>query len=195
MECITNWIKDIAFYVILMTLLLGILPNNSYKKYVRLFSGVILVLLVISPLAKILQVDVKIANYFNIYSYVQSNNIKREEYEKMEQEGTLYVVEVYKNKIQEEIVALAESYTLSTSKVTIEVENNIESENYGKILGIQLELDGEGKEENIFIAPVILGNEGIIKNEQSTQLESEISKKISEKYDVLLENIYVQVND
>ena len=45
-----GWIRDIAFYTILMTVVLHLLPEESQKKYVRFFMGIVLMLVVLSPL-------------------------------------------------------------------------------------------------------------------------------------------------
>ena len=45
-----GWIRDIAFYTILMTVVLHLLPEESQKKYVRFFMGIVLMPVVLSPL-------------------------------------------------------------------------------------------------------------------------------------------------
>lgn len=45
-----GWIRDIAFYTILMTVVLHLLPEENQKKYVRFFMGIVLMLVVLSPL-------------------------------------------------------------------------------------------------------------------------------------------------
>ena len=50
---IYGWIRDIAFYTILMTVILHLLPEESQKKYVRFFMGVVLMLVVLSPLLSV----------------------------------------------------------------------------------------------------------------------------------------------
>ena len=43
-EFLYGWIRDIAFYAILMTVILHLLPEEGQKKYVRFFMGVVLML-------------------------------------------------------------------------------------------------------------------------------------------------------
>lgn len=52
MENIIKYIKDIAVYVILTGFISIIIPNNSYKKYIKLVIGVILVAIVIEPIKR-----------------------------------------------------------------------------------------------------------------------------------------------
>ena len=52
-EFLYGWIRDIAFYAILMTVILHLLPEEGQKKYVRFFMGVVLMLVVLSPMLSV----------------------------------------------------------------------------------------------------------------------------------------------
>lgn len=49
-EVIFDWIKNVAYYMILLSAFLHVVPNEGYRKYIRLFTGVILILLLSSPI-------------------------------------------------------------------------------------------------------------------------------------------------
>ena len=57
LDFIYEWIQNIAFYLILITVLLHMLPDSDYKKYIRFFTGLILILLLITPVLKLLHID------------------------------------------------------------------------------------------------------------------------------------------
>ena len=38
MKAIENWVKDIAFYMIFVTMVMNLLPDPKYEKYLRLFA-------------------------------------------------------------------------------------------------------------------------------------------------------------
>ena len=50
MESVYETIKSIAAYLILVTVLINLVNGSSYKKYVQLVSGMILILIVLLPL-------------------------------------------------------------------------------------------------------------------------------------------------
>lgn len=52
LDMVYSWMKNIAFYLVIMTAVLEVLPGNTYKKYVRFFTGLVLILLVLSPVLK-----------------------------------------------------------------------------------------------------------------------------------------------
>ena len=195
MEFIKQWIKGIAFYMIFSTLIVGLLPKESYKKYVRFFLGIWLVLLVVSPITKLLKLDITFENYANLYGLLQMNPIEKETYKNAEREATSYVIDLYKQNIEEEIIHMVESYKLVVDTIEIELEKDINNENYGKILSISLVLNKVEETENIFVAPVVLSKEGVANKDKNQGLEEDMKEEICNSYDVLYENIYVQVND
>ena len=48
MEGIYQWIRSLVFYLILMTMLMNLLPDKKYENYLRLFTGVVFLLLFFS---------------------------------------------------------------------------------------------------------------------------------------------------
>lgn len=56
-----EWIQNIAFYMILSTVFLEALPANTYKKYIRFVTGMILVLLMMTPILKICKMEYSVS--------------------------------------------------------------------------------------------------------------------------------------
>ena len=46
---IYQWMKNLAFFHVLTTAILHILPDKRYEQYVRLFMGLLLILLICTP--------------------------------------------------------------------------------------------------------------------------------------------------
>lgn len=68
-EYLYEWIQNITFYMILVTVFLEVLPNNSYKKYIRLFTGMTLVLLLSTPILKICGMEARVSEVFESRTY------------------------------------------------------------------------------------------------------------------------------
>lgn len=60
LDSLYAWIKNIAYYMILITAFLHIVPNETYRKYIKFFTGMTLVLLMLSPLIQLFGMDKKI---------------------------------------------------------------------------------------------------------------------------------------
>lgn len=52
-----EWIRNVAFYIVIITAVIQILPNNTYKKYIHFFTELVLILLLMTPVLKILGMD------------------------------------------------------------------------------------------------------------------------------------------
>ena len=44
-----DWLQDISYYLILVTAVTYVLPSNSYRKYIRFFTGLVLILMLMTP--------------------------------------------------------------------------------------------------------------------------------------------------
>lgn len=50
MGAVSEWAGSILSFLILITVIRGILPSKKYEPYLRLFSGLMLILLVLQPI-------------------------------------------------------------------------------------------------------------------------------------------------
>lgn len=53
LEYFCEWIQKIAYYMILVTLVMQVAAGEGYRKYIRLFTGIILILFILSPVIQI----------------------------------------------------------------------------------------------------------------------------------------------
>ncbi|MCI8638283.1 MAG: stage III sporulation protein AF [Coprococcus sp.] len=71
-EYIYQWLQNLAFYMILVTVVIQVLPNNSYQKYIRFFCGLILVILLASPIMKVLGMEENLSKLYHSAKYEQA---------------------------------------------------------------------------------------------------------------------------
>ena len=69
LEYIYEWIGNIAFYMIMVTAVLHLLPNSDYQKYIRFFTGLVLVILLATPILKIFGMEKDLANLYDSSAY------------------------------------------------------------------------------------------------------------------------------
>ena len=56
-EYLYEWLKDISFYLILVTAVTYVLPSNSYRKYIRFFTGLVLILMLLTPVLNLFRIE------------------------------------------------------------------------------------------------------------------------------------------
>lgn len=87
MGALLDYIKNIGYFLILMSLVSNVMPDNSYKKYCRMFCGLILVVLVINPFYEFLNYEGDIKDIFAMTSY-ESKTMELENQIKMSESNT-----------------------------------------------------------------------------------------------------------
>ncbi|MEE0884455.1 MAG: stage III sporulation protein AF [Faecalimonas sp.] len=53
LDYIYEWMENIAFYMVIVVSAMQMVSGESYKKYIRFFAGMILILLLTGPILKI----------------------------------------------------------------------------------------------------------------------------------------------
>lgn len=53
LDYIYQWIENIAFYLVIVVAIMQMIPGESYKKYIRFFVGMILILMLTGPILNI----------------------------------------------------------------------------------------------------------------------------------------------
>ena len=178
MGALLDYIKNIGYFLILMSLVSNVMPDNSYKKYCRMFCGLILVVLVINPFYEFLNYEGDIKDIFAMTSYESKameleNQIKMSEsntrdrvigeYEKLivnELQGSareegLYIMEAQVELTEGEDIQLSGLNLIVTEKniSTDEIEDELleEQEKIGQGTNIKIEdiSIGDVKDENV----------------------------------------------
>ncbi|QUH31048.1 stage III sporulation protein AF [Vallitalea guaymasensis] len=202
MEAFYSFIKNIVIFLLLAKILEYLIPGGNMKKYFRLFSGIILMIIIINPIIKyngILEqfnYDV-IKNQFKInYTDTQETENK---YANVQNEITL---KIYKDKIINHVKGLLEAEKISITKASVEIEEDIKNENYGTIKEINLTVNSEYIEkkdsqiDRVEIEKIIIGESNDNRELRSSEdilLEKKIKKIIKNFYKLSSNNIHITI--
>lgn len=53
LEYIYEWMENIACYLVIVVAVIHMVPSESYKRYIRFFVGMILILMLANPILKL----------------------------------------------------------------------------------------------------------------------------------------------
>lgn len=147
MSVLTQWIKNIAFYLILITAVINALPDNHFKKYIKFFTGIVLILLLISPISRLLNIENNLD-----FSFIQKSY--KIELEEMQNEiGNLEYIQSnqlfsgYSHTILEQIEDMVTKEGLYLIDGEVKLVEDRKSSSYGTIEEINLLVSK--REENI----------------------------------------------
>lgn len=142
MEGFYGWIRNIVCYLIFITMITNLLPAGKYEKYLRLFSGCILILLVIQPLTGSLRLEEQINALFHAFSFENDVGELTGKLGEMESRRMEVLVRQYEETAAEDITRMAAMEGLEAQAVSVEIVGNAESPDFGKIKKVSVLLKG-----------------------------------------------------
>ncbi len=191
MEGIVRWIKNITYYLIFISLISNLMPNRTYDRYIKLFSGAVFILIVAGPLTGSLKLDEKLAYAYEQIRFAQDTK----EFEKrlwgMEAERMGQIIRQYEEAVEQDVAAMAEAAGYFCAKADVQIDGNAESEHFGQVVGIQLVLEGRGEDEWMAAGSDDAKAEGYLEETAGKGEEGKISIHRSETEPV--ESVQVQV--
>ena len=74
-----EWIMKLSFYMVMVTMVLHVVPNSDYKRYIRFFTGLVLTVMLTDPFFRLLGMG-------QLWQNLYESPVYREQVEKMEEE-------------------------------------------------------------------------------------------------------------
>ncbi|MCI8418664.1 MAG: stage III sporulation protein AF [Lachnospiraceae bacterium] len=96
---IYRWVEDIAFYSILLVLVMHVLPAGDQKKYVRFFMGLLFMLLVFGPILRWTNQEEQVTNLFLRAGYEQELEEFLQERRRLERNMETYTQELLQETV------------------------------------------------------------------------------------------------
>ena len=128
---IYQWMKNLAFFHVLTTTVLHILPDKRYEQYIRLFMGLLLALMICTPVLSLVGNSSELLNGFQKY-YGEEEQARMEN----EAEGIrkTFLREAYKKELEKQIRRLLSDAGIFSEKISgVEAEITAEKKLLVKI--------------------------------------------------------------
>jgi stage III sporulation protein AF len=122
------------------------LGKSSYKKYINLVTGIILVILVISPLLKLFQLDSTLDYYFTtntLLADAEGMKVRLEDTENQQMEA---ILGEYKEQIKVQVTRLLEQEKVYATGIKVIIEEDETSDNFGNLAALEITAGVENKE-------------------------------------------------
>ncbi|WP_270707257.1 stage III sporulation protein AF [Clostridium fessum] len=142
MEAITHWAGNIVSYLVFLTVLTGLLPAHKYEKYIRLFAGCILLLIVLKPLTDGLRLEERLNYLFTSLSFENEAGELKSEMDEIEVRRRNMVLSQYEAEASKEAVRVAAEAGFSVEKADVELEKDPESEQFASVRSVTVYVAG-----------------------------------------------------
>lgn len=184
---ILSIIRKIVMFSLISFVVLELVPKEEYKKYINLFVGMVLIIIIVTPVYELLKQSGSFPDVMEKYllkSEVRDQNLYFNEYDQMRTEA---VISEYKAQMIANIRAIIESEQLVANSVDVTFNLDAESGNFLEITGVTAVVAKKYEEESIRIKEIVLdANE----NAESVQIIN-IKNKISQFYNIKTDNINI----
>ena len=153
MGAVSEWAGSILSFLILITVIRGILPSKKYEPYLRLFSGLMLILLVLQPVTGGLGLEKQIDRAFEAFSFRMDHEELNTRVLGIEKERQEQILKIYENDVAGHVTAMAGEQGLQAESAQVEINGDPESTDYGKVVSVKVKLQSggaTGKQEGLW---------------------------------------------
>lgn len=207
-DFLRNWIMNITVIIIFVMFLDTIMPNSSMKRYINVVVGLLIIMVVIKPFVLVKDYAESFEKeYLETAGFVEqaANREKSIEYSKFQQQKA---VEIFENNMKAQIIKLVKSNTgtgYEAAAVDLELEENVEKEEFGQIKSVAVWLKSGGSEViqvdriKIDVNESRLENKNVINKDKAeynlndSKISGKIKKGISEALGISESIISVEV--
>lgn len=196
-----TWVKNIAYFFILISLVMNLVPGKQYKKYIKLFTGIILILIILSPVSRLFNLEDTLSHYLDMENY--QLELEQLQYDLILADDKHYemVISSYEDDIKRQIDIWVKEKGLYLLDTSVNWEMDSTSSEYGKIKGMSIlvskrENSIEENEIEISIKKIIvsLNSEEKIENQGSIE-EIYLKNLIQDFYNIPINNINVSIQE
>lgn len=161
MDILNNAMKNISVFIILTTLINNLLTESTYKKYIRFFTGMVLIAIIINPIIRLVSSGESIFDKIRVNDLIIKSDELKDELMLYEEDACIVIEEQY-NEITKDIIAdIAAKEGLVMSECKVSIDTDTESDTCGEIEHIyvkaymsdtpdinDIHIDNEGKVHN-----------------------------------------------
>lgn len=146
MDGIYGWIRNLTGFFLFMSVIENLLPNKKYGKYVRLFSGMILILLVLQPLTGSLRLEDKIAHEYESFVFRYQADDLQKEILGIEKQRLSQMIAQYEHAVELDVGQMAEDMGFSVQECSAAIDGKEGTETFGTVTSIKLQVSSGGNE-------------------------------------------------
>lgn len=148
MEAVFQWIKNITYYLIFVSLLSHLMPAGKYEQYMKLFFGAVFILLVVAPLTGGLHLDGRLAQAYEQIRFTQEQGEFEQKLWGMEEERIARMIKQYEEAVGMDVRAMAEDEGFYCLSAGARIEEREGEEKFGQVVEIVMVIGGGENEED-----------------------------------------------
>lgn len=141
MHSILNWMKEFMIVYLILTVLTQLCAAQSLKKYLRFFSGIILLLMLFSPVLHLFGKDGKLEEKVSYETFLEQLDGIRQDSKNLEFINNDNTIHRYEDAIARDILRQVKGKQISVSKVQVTLNGQYEIEKVSVWLSVSVSKD------------------------------------------------------
>ncbi|NLZ55023.1 MAG: stage III sporulation protein AF [Thermoanaerobacteraceae bacterium] len=204
LRAMSQWVRQIIMVVMFAAFVDFLIPENNFLRYVKVFLGLLVVIVMISPLMPFFNKDLSFEEIPFVYEDFFDNKSIISMSDSLNKINKELAIDGYKANIEKYISEEIAGLTLYNIKnVAVIINKDLSSSDFGKITQVKITLsenlsNGKSEQEKISIEKIKIGDK---KAESSVFVENpneefkNIIEYLTENFDILEKNIYIELED
>ncbi len=144
MSYIFSWVKNLVCFYLLLTVILHLLPKKNYQKYVRFFSGMLLTILVASPILSLMGNEEVLKERISQAGLFQELDNLKMDTEHLENTQKERYLREYEKALEMDVSRMAEQKQMNVSQARVHLSQEYEVESIEVTASLQ-------EEESVFV--------------------------------------------
>lgn len=140
MQAVFEWIRNLTGFFLFMSVMDHLMPEKTYASYIRLFSGMVFILLVLQPITGNRKLEERIAQYYESNLFRYETGELRENLLGIEEKRRSQMVNQYEGALSQEISKIAQADGFKVRNCQVQINQDMDSEQFGEVTGVKVEI-------------------------------------------------------
>lgn len=211
MEQIYSLVRNIVVYLILVTIIMNLVGKSSYRKYISIFTGMVLILIIAKPILSLFNLSDTFNHYFNNNIFMVESKDYNDELMAADDAGKQAILSEYQNIVKDQIEMILNRYKLYPSQVKTLLNSDEASQEYGMVTEITIVAaftreDNTVKSSDIKVDKIMINQDiridGKEKKEQSDkesgayeETKNKIREELSSSFQIEQDQIHITIEE
>ena len=195
MDVLLGMVRNVCAFVLLTTVVNNLMQGSVYRKYIRFFVGIVMLILVINPVMSLLSMDVSFKD--NISKYIEDAG-RYEIYEEVkmgEVNAANDIMQEYIESLDRSLEALMKEHNLYIVDSRWEIEDDYSEDNFGEIDMVEVRVSSSSE---VDIGDISIDEDGNVNKSCGTggseeKLADKLCEEMAETFNIERECVRVEI--
>lgn len=203
MKLLNEMVRNIVVYLLLITIIMNLVGNGTYKKYIGIFTGMVMILMIVRPVMSLFHMNFKfdyyaLANEFSVTSEGALNDMLLAENSQQD-----LVLQEYRENIQKQVCEVVKTFGYTVENIELDISTK--EGDYGKIGSMKLwclKTEEGSKDKKIAVQKIWIEDIELKRQQEKLQEQQangievgKIKKRLADTYGLLEEEIQILLSD